>query len=165
MNDALERARVRASTGALTAVDRALLRLAVAAGVVAGAVVSPEGSAVLAHAVFGDGSDLDLDPSYLRRSVWIQERVRALGPGRHGPLLVPPGADERLSLALQPVYLDVDADRVRVGHPRIAFAAPDAARVITIVPVGRLRFVVPDNLVGALQTRPFAAWATWPREP
>jgi len=55
-----------------------------------------------------------------------------------------------MSLALNPYFLKVTADRVRVYHPQISFAPTNGPKVFTIVPVGRMKIKVFDNLVSAL---------------
>jgi hypothetical protein len=151
----------RAAAGKLTAFDRTLLHAGVLGGIAVGQFVSPEGAAILRHAVYGDGSDLQLDPSYFKRSRFLAAEIKRRGPGNHGPVSLPQSADMRLSLALNPMFISVSDKRVRVSHPRIQFAVPNGSPVVTVVPAGKMRLRVYDNLVGALQRKPFAAYAEW----
>src|SRR5262249_44196814 len=76
----------RAAAGTLTNLDHVLLHLGVWGGVAAGQFISPEGAAILRHAVYGDGSDLRLDPSYLKRSPLVAREIERRGPGKYGPI-------------------------------------------------------------------------------
>jgi hypothetical protein len=161
LNNYLATMQKRAAAGQLTALDRAALHLGVVAGIAVGTFASPEGTVVLTHSVYGDGSELRLDPTYFKRSKFLAKEIKRLGQGEHGPISFPQDEDMRLSLVFDPVFISVKGRRVRVGHPRIRFAAANAAPVPTEVPVGKLRLRVFDNLVGALQDKPFAAYAEW----
>jgi hypothetical protein len=161
LNGYLDTLRKRAAAGKLSTWDRAALHLGIAGGIAVGTFLSPEGSLILTHAVYGDGSELRLDSSYLKRSRFLAKEIKRLGPGEHGPIQFRQGEDLRLSLAFDPVYISVKGRRVRVGHPRVQFAAASEPPVVTVVPVGKLRLKVYDNLVGALQDKPFAAYAEW----
>jgi hypothetical protein len=165
VNTYLDEARRRGAGEGLTRVDAIVLHAGVAIGSLAGRAISPEGSRILWHAVHGDGTELALDPAYFRRSELVAGLIERLGPGRHGPIGVHPHEDWRVALALNPIYLDVTDDRVRIGHPRIRFASVDDPGAVTLVPIGRIRLEVPDGLVDALGQTPFAAWAEWRREP
>ena len=161
INGLLASMQKRAAAGKLTTLDRVILHAGVAGGIAAGQFVSPEGAAILRHAVYGDGSDLRLDPSYFKRSSFLAREIKRRGPGNHGPIGFQQAEDMRLSLALNPIFITISDRNVRVGHPRIRFAAPDAPPVVTIIPIGKLRLRMFDNLVGALQSKPFAAYAEW----
>jgi hypothetical protein len=161
INRLLASMRKRARAGELTTLDRIVLHTGVLGGIAVGQFVSPEGAAILRHAVYGGGSELQLDPSYFKRSRFLAAEIERRGPGTHGPIWFRQSKDMRLSLALNPVFITISDGRVRVGHPRIQFAAPDAPPVLTIIPIGKLRLRMFDNLVGALQQKPFPAYAEW----
>lgn len=163
INRYLEGARERAAANALTVADRLVLHSAILGGAALSWFAYPEGARVLVHAVYGGGSDLELDPSYFADSEYLRDQVRRLGTGTHGPLYVNQSDDWRLSLAFNPYYLDVTECRVRLYHPRMVFADPAAKPVHTVVPVGKLELRVWDNLVGALHPTPFAASSEWER--
>jgi hypothetical protein len=151
----------RAATGKLTIIDRVILHLGVTGGIVIGEFISPEGAAILCHAVYGDGGDLQLDPSYFKHSKFLAMQIERRSPGNHGPIVFQQSEDTRLSLAFNPMFITISDRSVRIGHPHIKFAAPDAPPVPTVIPVGKLRLRMFDNLVGALQTKAFAAYAEW----
>lgn len=159
----LDAMRRRAARSELTRLDRAELHVGIIAGIGLGYILWPEAAAILRHAVYGDGTPLVLDPSYFRQSPFVQRQVARLGLGDHGPIRFPQREDWRLSLALMPIYLHISKDTVRIGHPYVMFAAADSVPVWTRVPIGRLRLKIYDNLVGALQRRPFETYAAWKR--
>jgi hypothetical protein len=154
----------RAAAGTLTITDRVILHFGVMGGIVIGEFISPEAAAILSHAVYGDGGDLQLDPSYFKHSKLLAKEIERRGPGNRGPIVFQQSEDMRLSLAFNPMFITISDRSVRVGHPHIEFAAPDAPPVRTVIPVGKLRLRMFDNLVGALQTKPFAAYAEWQLE-
>ncbi len=154
----------RAAAGELTRLDRIVLHAGVLGGIAIGQFISPEGAAILRHAVYGDGSELRLDPAYFKRSRFLAAKIERLGPGAHGPVRFRQSVDMRLSLAFNPVFITISDGRVRIGHPRVQFAAPGAPPVVTVIPIGKLRLRMFDNLVGALQQKPFPAYAEWRRE-
>jgi hypothetical protein len=161
INGLLDSMMNRAATCKFNVLDRILLHAGIMGGIVIGQFISPEGAEILRHAVYGDGTDLRLDPAYLQHNKVVAMEIEKRGLGHHGPIWVPQSRDWRLSLAFNPVFITVSDRSVRVGHPRIQFAAPDAPPVPTIIPVGKLRLRVFDNLVGALQSKSFAAYAEW----
>jgi hypothetical protein len=161
INGLLASMQKRAATGKLNMLDRVILHLGVLSGVVIGQFISPEGAAILRHAVYGNGSDLQLDPSYFKRSSFLAMEIERRGPGNHGPIWFQQSADIRLSLAFNPMFITIFNRSVRVGHPHVQFAAPNARPIVTVIPVGKLRLRMFDNLVGALQSKPFAAYAEW----
>ena len=116
------------------------------------------------HVVYGDGSDLQLDSSYLKHSKLLAMEIDRRGPGNHGPVWFRQSEDMRLSLTFNPIFINISDRRVRVGHPHIKFAAPEAPPVPTVIRVGKLRLYMFYYLVGALQSKPFAAYAEWQLE-
>jgi len=162
LNTHLDAMRRRADQDALTVADRILLH----AGILGGALLSPlspEGYAVLFHAAYGHGQDLQLSSRYFSRSPVIAAQVKHLGEGHHGPLWVKQSDDWRLSLCFNPYYLTITEDTVRISHPTMRFQKPGERLSITLVPVGRIPLRIPDNPVGPLQEEIFLAYAEWPR--
>ena len=131
------------------------------AGIGLGAIAYPEAGAILRHYIYGGGMELELSSEYFRRSPYLRARIAELGPGSHGPIWFRQSDDWRLSLALNPYYIDIEEERIRVFHPHIEFAAIRGAETYTIVPIGKLRIRFYDNLVSALDPTPFAAYAEW----
>lgn len=163
VNGYLDALRVRGAQGQLTALDRGVLHTSVVGGSYAFGLQYPEGAKVLRHAVYGGGAPLEVDASYFARSPVVAAQVARLGPGTHGPLWVRAGQDFRLTLTFNGYYLKITDDRVRLFHPDMTFAPAAGHPVPTIVPLGKLRFRVPDNLVSAMGSRPFYCWSEWAR--
>jgi hypothetical protein len=161
INGHSERLFQRLNEGRLTRFDIGQLHTFVLAGVAIGRFSYPEASMILYHYVYGDGSELELPSDYFRQSRYLSSKVAELGPGRHGPIGFKQHDDWRLSLALNPFFLDITGNRVRISHPRIEFAAASGAAVRTVVPIGKLRINVYDNLISALAPTPFAVYAEW----
>lgn len=159
----LEGMRRRAARGQTTTVDVVVLHGGILAGAGLAPWLSPEGYAVLRHAAYGQGEDLELGHGYFSRSPYLQRQVSERGVGRHGPLWVQQQEDWRLSLTFNPYYLTITEETVRISHPTMRFQKPTERRSDTIVPIGKMRIIIPDNLVGALQQHTFRAYAEWER--
>lgn len=165
VNRYAERLTDRASRNVLGTLDRVLLHAGVLAGVAVSRLRYPEASALLYHYVYGDGSELELASDYFETSPYLKRVIHRLGEGEHGPTALRQAQDWRLSLALNPYYLTVTPQAVRLYHPRIAFAPlNDARRIWTVVPVGKMKLKIYDGLVNALEPTPFAAYSQWPRD-
>ncbi|QQZ30870.1 hypothetical protein HMY34_04750 [Thiothrix subterranea] len=141
--------------------DKTILHSGILTGIAVSWFRYPEASALLFHYVYGDGSDLSLSADYFRESGYLKEKIAALGIGQHGAIGLRQQDDWRLALTLNPYYLDVTEQQVVLFHPHIAFAPLDSQRVPTIVPIGKLKIRVFDNLVSALEPKPFRAYAVW----
>lgn len=161
INDYIENLANRASSGNLTSGDRRALNFSVFLGVTISKFKYPEAAKILHHYVYGDGSELELDATYFRNSRYLTSVVSRLGTGDHGPLTLTQSQDWRMSLALNPYFLKITADRIRVYHPQISFAPAKGPKVLTIVPVGRMKIKVFDNLVSALNPTPFSVYVEW----
>jgi len=151
----------RASMQALTSTDKLMLKMSIGTGVAVSKFKYPEASTLLSHYLHGDGSDLELDSNYFSNSAYLQSIIEKLGRGNHGPLTLRQSDDWRLSLALNPYYLNVTAERIRIYHPKISFAPVDSERVYTIVPLGKLNLRVYDNLVSVMSPKSFYVYSEW----
>jgi hypothetical protein len=160
----LDGMRQRGARGELSTVDRAVLHGGILVGTGVGGLFYPEGARILRHTVYGGGADLELDASYFAESEYLRRQIDDLGPGDHGPLWLKQSDDWRLSLAFNPYYLRIMEDRVRLYHPTMKFSAAAAKPVHTMVPIGRMRIKVYDNLVSALGADEFLCYAEWPRQ-
>jgi hypothetical protein len=145
----------------LSWLDKAVLHGFLLTGVGIGYFIYPEGAAILYHYVYGDGSDFEISSTYFRQNRYLKEKIAKLGRGKHGPIGIHQRHDWRLSLAFNPFYLEINERRARIYHPRIEFAPLGGKRVPTIVPLGKLRLRVYDNLVSALGPKLFKAYAEW----
>lgn len=162
VNQYIESLLYKASQGTLTTLDRALLHTGLLMGLTISWLKYPEASMLLYHAVYGDGSTLELPSSYFERSPYLQEVINKLGEGQHGPITLEQARDWRLSLALNPYYLTITSETIRLYHPSIIFASiKKAPKVVTIVPIGKLKLKVYDNLVSVINSKPFYVYSEW----
>lgn len=162
LNSYIENITTKSSQGTLSTFDKTVLHTGLLAGVATSQVQYPEASRLLYHYVYGDGSTLKLSSSYFKESSYLQNTISRLGEGEHGPITLKQSDDWRLSLVLNPYYLTVTEQEVRLYHPQIAFEPVKSTnKVMTIVPVGKLRLKVYDNLISALNPKPFYTYSEW----
>ena len=163
VNGFIENLAHRASSGTLTSIDKIVLRTSIYLGISISKIRYPEAAALLQHYIHGKGTDLRLDSGYFESSGYLQQVILKKGLGSHGPIALRQSEDWRLSLALNPYYLEVSDQIIRIYHPKIKFADVDGELVYTVIPLGRIRLKVYDNLVSALDVSPFYVYAEWSR--
>jgi len=164
INSYIENMTDKAFQGRLSVVDKSILNMGILTGIVYSRIHYPEASALLYHYVYGDGSDLVLDSAYFQKSHYLQNKIILLSLGDHGPIAFKQHQDWRLSLTLNPYHLNITKDKVRLYHPNIRFAPlNEEDRAFTIVPIGKMRLRVYDNLISAMNPRPFYAYSEWSR--
>lgn len=161
LNGWIERVAERAARNQLSTLDQIVLRSGALTGITLGTFKYPDASKILFHYLYGSGEPLALPAQYIRSSPHVRDMIATLGLGTHGPIAFVQSEDWELSLALNPYYLEISNNRVRVFHPRVEFAGTSAAPVPTVVPIGRLRIRVFDNLVTALGGTPFPVSTHW----
>jgi len=154
----------KAFNGNLSFFDKTVLHLSVLSGVAYTRFTFPEASALLYHYVYGDGSDLALDAAYFQKSDYLKRTITTLGLGEHGPIALKQSQDWRLSLALNPYYLNVTKNSVKIFHPKITFAPlNEKDKTFTIVPIGKMKLKIYDNLISAMNPNSFYVYSEWPR--
>ncbi|HEA26640.1 MAG TPA: hypothetical protein ENH92_05900 [Ectothiorhodospiraceae bacterium] len=161
LNGYVEYLTKEAKDGTLGSFDMAILHTCILTGIATTRFIYPEGSILLYHYIYGDGSDLELPSSYFRESGYLRKKIEELGPGDHGPIVLRQHEDWRLSLALNPYYLSISDRRIRIYHPRIEFATLDSTKVRTVIPLGKMKLQVYDNLVSAINPTPFFVYSEW----
>lgn len=163
INSYVENLTDKAFSGSLSFFDQAVLNISVLSGVAYTRFTFPEASALLYHYVYGNGSDLMLDSTYFQASDYLNQTITTLGLGEHGPIAFKQNQDWRLSLALNPYYLNISNERVRLFHPKITFAPlSEKDKTFTIVPIGKMKLKIYDNLISAMNPRPFYVYSEWP---
>lgn len=125
----------------------------------------PEAAEILYHYLYGDGSDLEIESDYFKESGFIQQTIKIKGEGDHGLVALKQSDDWRLSLALNPFYIKITGNTVKIYHPKIEFAKHDGRLVPTIIPIGKLKIRMYDNLVSAHETKPFYVYSEWQTDP
>lgn len=145
----------------LTIVDKSILHVGALAGIAASYFSYPEASSLLFHYIYGNGEQLELSSSYFRKSKYLKRVIQGYGNGLYGPLSLRQGDDWRLSLAFNPYFLNISDDMVVIYHPKIEFVRSSDESVFTIVPIGKLKLNIYDNIVSALNPTPFYVYAEW----
>ncbi len=148
----------------LTIVDKSILHVGALAGIAASYFSYPEASSLLFHYIYGDGEQLKLSSSYFRKSKYLKRVIQGYGNGLHGPLSLRQGDDWRLSLAFNPYFLNISSEKVVIFHPKIEFVRPSDGSVFTVVPIGKLKLNIYDNIVSTLSPTPFYVYAEWNAE-
>jgi len=149
------------ANNSLTVVDKYVLHSCVLIGVSISYLPYPEASKLLLHYIYGNGKELELSSSYFKNSKYLKEIIKKHGNGKHGPLTLKQKDDWRLSLALNPYYLEITDKKIRIYHPKIEFAHSSNNSFFTIVPMGKLKLKVYDNIISALRPKPFYVYAEW----
>lgn len=163
LNQSVETLTLKAEQNRLNWLDKTVLHSALWLGCGIAYWQYPEATKILWHYVYGKGADLELDSNYFQQSAYLKQQIQQLGQGKHGPIALKQAQDWRLSLALNPYYLDINSEQVKLYHPHITFARLQATRTYTILPLGHLRLRLYDNLIQAFNPQPFAVSASWKR--
>lgn len=161
INNYIARISVSTANDSLTIVDTSILHACALTGVAVSRFSYPEASTSLFHTIYGNGEDLELSSSYFKQSIYLRDKIKELGNGQYGPLSLKQSDDWRLSLALNPYYLTITDEKIKLFHPKIVFAAPNAQDVYTVVPIGKLDIKVYDNIISALEPSPFYVFSEW----
>ena len=152
----------------LTPADKAVLHTLYGGMIMYGAVFAPEASSILSHYLYGDGSDLELSPNYIRNSPVIRKQIKKVGnrPGVYRNTFVQT-EDKRLSYAYNPYHLKIkrnkDGTTTYKIFEKIVFHNPKKSKGYkTNFWVGNLKFSISDQLVYAAgKCKPFVAYAEW----
>lgn len=128
-------------------------------GIIVGYIQYPEAGKIFKHCIYGDGTPLKVSGKYFKNSRYVKSQINKLGIGTHGPLKVKQYQDWRLSLAFNPYYLKISKDKIRIYYPKTQFIK--SHKIYTIVPVGKFKFKIYDNIFTAIQSKPFYSYAEW----
>jgi len=145
----------------LSSTDQVVLHICALTGVAASYFSYPEASKLLYHYIYADGETLELSSAYFQQSEYIRRIIKKHGKGQYGPITLRQKDDWRLSLALNPYFININDNTVKIYHPRIAFAQSSNESVFTIVPLGKLKLKIYDNIISALKPTPFYVYAEW----
>lgn len=160
-NGLLARLSQSTSDNTLTPFDKILIRTFAYSGIALGHLVYPEAAQVLSHYIDGNGEPLALRPDFFQSSPFLKAQVLDRSDGTYGPIGFEQKRDWRLSLVLNPFYLSITGDKVKLYHPNIEFAHTHQDNVHTVVPIGKLNIVFYDNLISALNPTPFYVYSEW----
>lgn len=122
--------------------------------IVVGSIFFPEASAALRHYCFGDGSQLEVNADYIKRSPVVQRELATMRVGEKRKVGFRQAEDWRLSFALNPFTIKKGKNKVEVSQ-WMKFSDND--RVITW-----LFFIpVPDNIVHTFDCKPYLFHSEW----
>jgi hypothetical protein len=148
----------RMHAGRLTWLDRVECRLLYKGIVVAGWVVSPEGSQIVNWYINGDGSDYELSPDYIKTSPVVQRHLATMRVGETRVVRFKQNEDWRLSYALNPFRIKRERDRVLVWQEIVFLKRRD---VYTDLNLGVMRIRLRDGLIHALNPKKFTVRSAW----
>lgn len=161
LNDYVEYLTRNAEDGTLSSFDMAILHTCALTGIATTRFIYPEASILLYHYIYGDGSGLELSSSYFKESDYLMHKIEELGSGDHGPIVLKQDEDWRLSLTLNPYYLSISEKKIRIYYPKIEFVTLGSNRISTVIPLGKMKLRVYDNLVSAMNPTPFYVYSEW----
>ena len=159
INNYLYNIAIKGQEDRLNLFDKSILHSGLIIGNTISRIAYPEASKLLFHYVYGDGSDLNLNSRYFRKSFYLKQKINELGNGHHGPIGLKQHEDWRLSLALNPYYINIESNNMYIYHPKIKFTSSGGKLVPTIVPIGKLKLKVYDNIISSLNPVPFKAYS------
>jgi len=119
-----------------------------------GNLIYPEASQILYHYCFGNGSDLILDPSYIKTSPVILNTLKKMKVGDKKIIRFSQKEDWRLSYAFNPMTIEKYKDSVYI-HQYIKFDS--GKRDYTILNLCGKKIKVYDNIVHTFKCKPFTA--------
>ena len=151
----------KASTGSLNSIDKTIMNVGTWTGVGVTKFIYPEASALLNHYVYGNGSALELPSDYFQNNKYLQAKINSLGNGKHGPINLEQHEDWRLSLVFNPYFLQITPQTAKIYHPQIKFSPVDGDKKPIIVPLGKMKLRVYNNLFSAMNPTPFYAFSEW----
>jgi hypothetical protein len=154
-----------AAANRATPLDKAIAHVSLLAGGAAYWLNAPEASKVVWHYCYGDGSELRLDPSYIRTSPVVKQAIDSMKTGETKTVSFKQAEDFRLSLALNPFSI-TSSNTGGFQHYRvfqkIEFDLGTSGKKIkTEVKLGRFHVLVRDAYVHALRCKPFEAVSEW----
>ncbi|MFC1731508.1 hypothetical protein ACFL6I_14415 [candidate division KSB1 bacterium] len=137
--------------------------------IIIGGVFYPEAAQTLKHYIYGDGRDLEIGTSHIRKSPVIREFIKNKGSGTYGPIGFEVVKDKRLAYFLNPFYIKIMDNRENIDYEIYYkyFQFPSLEKKNILVPfiIGKFVVRIPDNLIYSLKKdqnlRPFNVYARW----
>ena len=117
------------------------------------------------HYCYGDGSELFLDPSYIKTSPVVANALQTLQEGVVKDVRFRQEEDYRLSLALNPFKIVMKTNNGFTHYKitqKIEFdTGKGKTKVKTSIRLGRFQVMVSDGFVHAVGCKPFEVFAEW----
>ncbi len=119
-----------------------------------GAVFFPEASKALRHYCFGDGSELRVNPDYIRNSPVVKKHLANMKVGDRKKVGFHQWEDWRLSFALNPFTLEKRRDKVVVTQWMQFDHSGDVTTWLFFIPMR-------DNIVHTFDGKPYLFRSEW----
>ncbi len=142
----------------ITAFDSIECKLLYEGMIVAGKFLYPEGAEILNHYINGNGSDLNLDPTYIQSSPVVVRHLQKMRIGETKVVRFSQREDWRLSYALNPFKLKKEKDRVLLWQ-EIEFLK--SKHVYTELNFGVFKLKLQDGLIHSLKPKKFVVRSEW----
>jgi hypothetical protein len=164
----LDEIAARGESNQSTFIDKTMVRWLVYLGSVAFQHSAPEAVQILNHYIDGNGSTLQLDSNYFKISPVIRKYVEQ-DYGVYGPVGFDQQEDYRLSLALNPFYLDISKSaqgkKIKVYNQIEFDHLTWRTKTKTQIRLGKIDLKFQDGLIRILQDEhhciPFTAEVVW----
>lgn len=122
--------------------------------IVVGAIFFPEASQALKHYCFGDGSQLNVSPDYIKTSPVVQKHLAHMKVGEKRKVGMHQWEDWRLSFAINPFTIEKRKNKVIITQ---WMQFDKTNKVITwfgFIPI-------PDNIVHTFDCKPYRFYCEW----
>lgn len=122
--------------------------------IVVGAVIFPEASQALRHYCFGDGSQLEVSPDYIKNSPVVKKHLAHMKVGEKHKVGMHQWEDWRLSFAINPFTIEKRKDKIIITQ---WMNFDKTNKVITwFGPIP-----IPDNIVHTFECTPYMFHTEW----
>jgi len=153
-----------AALNRVTPLDKLIAHGGVAVGGAAYWLNAPEASKIIWHYCYGDGSQLVIDPVYIKASPVVLRAIPTLKDGEITIVSFHQDDDYRLSLALNPFKIMAKNTGGFTHYKvwqKVEFEIGKKKGVKTAIRLGRFQVMVRDGFVHALGCKPFEAISEW----
>ena len=129
-------------------------KLIVIGMIAVGSVFFPEASKALRHYCFGDGSELRVDPAYIKSSPVVKKHLARMKVGGKKKVRFHQWEDWRLSFALNPFTIEKRKDRVVITQWMQFDRKGDVTTWLFFIPIK-------DNIVHTFDCTPYMLRTEW----
>jgi hypothetical protein len=122
--------------------------------IVVGSIVFPEASIVLRHYCFGDGTQLNVDPDYIKNSPVVKKHLANMKVGEKKKVVFHQKEDWRLSFAINPFIIEKKRDKIIITQWIQFDTKNEAVTWLFFIPIK-------DNIVHTFDCTPFLFHTEW----
>lgn len=119
-----------------------------------GAIIFPEASQALRHYCFGDGSQLNVDPEYIKNSPVVKKHLAKMKVGQKKKVGMHQWEDWRLSFAINPFTIEKKKDKVVITQWMQFDTKNDVTTWLFFIPIK-------DNIVHTFDCTPYMFHTEW----